>query len=96
MSDYERIDSSLIKWQRGMSSLFKTIEDTTPAGEISDSSLEFKFDADSRKYMKSAPSPPSEPSWCLASLSHFQIGGPWPVWLEDSSKLLAHCLKTCQ
>ena len=55
LSDYEHIDGSLIKWQRGMSSLFKTIEDTTPAGEISDSSLEFKFDADSRKYMKSAP-----------------------------------------
>ena len=50
LSDYERIDGSLIKWQKGMSSLFKTIEDTTPAGEISDSSLEFKFDAESRKY----------------------------------------------
>ena len=54
MSDYEEMDASLIRWQKGMSALFKDIVDTTPAGEISDSSLEFKFDADSRKYMRSA------------------------------------------
>ncbi len=48
------MDASLIRWQKGMSALFKDIVDTTPAGEISDSSLEFKFDADSRKYMRSA------------------------------------------
>lgn len=48
------MDASLIRWQRGMSALFKDIVDTTPAGEIADSSLEFKFDGDDRRYMRSA------------------------------------------
>ena len=52
-SDYEKMDASLIKWQRGMSALLKDIVDTTPAGEIADSSLEFKFDGNDRRYMRS-------------------------------------------
>ncbi|CAK0787065.1 hypothetical protein CVIRNUC_010281 [Coccomyxa viridis] len=51
-SDYEKMDASLIKWQRGMSALLKDIVDTTPAGEIADSSLEFKFDGNDRRYMR--------------------------------------------
>lgn len=49
---YVRTDASLIHWQVGMSALYKQIVDTTPVGEISDSSMEFKFDGDSRRYMK--------------------------------------------
>ena len=56
-SDYEKMDASLIKWQNGMSALLKDIVDTTPAGEIADSSLEFKFDGNDRRYMRSTSSP---------------------------------------
>jgi hypothetical protein len=38
-----------------MSALYKQIVDSTPAGEISDSSMEFKFDGASRRYMRSKP-----------------------------------------
>ena len=51
---YVKTDASLTRWQEGMSALYKQIVDTTPVGEISDSSMEFKFDGDSRRYMKSA------------------------------------------
>ena len=50
------MDASLIRWQRGMSALLKDIVDTTPAGEIADSSLEFKFDGNDRRYMRSMSS----------------------------------------
>ena len=39
-----------------MSALLKDIVDTTPAGEIADSSLEFKFDGNDRRYMRSMSS----------------------------------------
>ncbi len=56
---YVKTDASLTRWQEGMSALYKQIVDTTPVGEISDSSMEFKFDGDSRRYMKSEHSNPS-------------------------------------
>ncbi|CAL5229276.1 g12569 [Coccomyxa viridis] len=84
LSDYERIDSSLINWQKGMSSLFKTIEDTTPAGEISDSSLEFKFDADSRKYMRKSF---AREVRALAVTVYF--GSAALLWAVDSPHLAA-------
>lgn len=74
-SSYEELDASLIKWQRGMSSLFKDIVDTTPAGEISDSSLEFKFDGDSRRYMRSE---------CSAHLI-LSAHSDWLLWQPQSS-----------
>ena len=40
--------------QEGMAALYQRIIDHTPAGEIADNSLEFKFDADNRLNMKRA------------------------------------------
>lgn len=50
---FSRTDESLRQWHEGMSALYKQIVDNTPAGEISDASMEFKFDGASRQYMKS-------------------------------------------
>ena len=52
--DYTRTDASLTAWQLGMNALYQRIVDNTPAGEISDNSLEFKFDGEHRRYMKRA------------------------------------------
>lgn len=54
MHNYTRTDASLTAWQMGMNALYQRIVDTTPAGEISDNSLEFKFDGEHRRYMKRA------------------------------------------
>ena len=54
MRNYSRTDASLTGWQVGMNALYQQIVDTTPAGEISDNSLEFKFDGEHRRYMKRA------------------------------------------
>ena len=63
------MDASLIKWQRGMSALLKDIVDTTPAGEIADSSLEFKFDGNDRRYMRSTSSPDQSHDIHMCNLS---------------------------
>ncbi len=71
---YVKTDATLTEWQAGMSALYKQIVDTTPVGEISDSSMEFKFDGDSRRYMK------SESSSALSEQNlSSQLSEPWNV-----------------
>ncbi len=63
MRNYSRTDASLTGWQLGMNALYQEIVDTTPAGEISDNSLEFKFDGENRRYMKRARLHTCLPLW---------------------------------
>ncbi|CAL8464940.1 g4475 [Coccomyxa elongata] len=79
---YVKTDASLTRWQEGMSALYKQIVDTTPVGEISDSSMEFKFDGDSRRYMKRSI---TREIRAMAVTLYFTVAAT--LWLRESIHL---------
>lgn len=99
--NYSRTDASITQWQEGMAELYQHIVDCTPAGEISDNSLEFKYDAENRRYMKRerpalvcAPIehvdmhlPASPASWALTWVSHEHARPPKLLRIRDLGML---------